>query len=212
MTRARTPRLRQALLTGLVLVVVGCLAALGWLYADRTDAADGTVGERIGALVSGDDPAQPTREEVMSQARQFMLRVNTYGPSMLDDQDQMPEYRALVEEVITPTFQQSFEQGVPAAEQTVAAAGVARSAEVFATGVSGLDPDSATVLVAGSFVNSYPADTGRSTGGGKADPEAAERIEDTPAPFRVEVSLVRTDGQWLVDDFEPVTDAEGATP
>jgi hypothetical protein len=24
-------------------------------------------------------------------------------------------------------------------------------------------------------------------------------------PFRIEVQLVKTDGQWLVDDFSPVT-------
>ena len=84
---------------------------------------------------------------------------------------------------------------------------VARRAEVFSAGVSSLDGDSARVLVSGSFVNSYP-DTRQE------DPEA--RVESEPAPFRVEVSLVRTDGEWLVDDFVPVTgvpaEQSGGTP
>ena len=79
----------------------------------------------------------------MSQARQFMLRINTYGPDLLAEDGTMPDYRAGVEEVITPKFQASFEQGVVAAEQTVSGAGLARTTEVFATGVSSLDADSA---------------------------------------------------------------------
>jgi len=58
-----------------------------------------------------------------------------------------------------------------------------------------MDADSATALVAGAFVNSYP-------GSGK---RADERIETDPAPFRVRVSLVKVSGEWLVDDFTPVT-------
>ena len=29
----------------------------------------------------------------MAQTQQFVLRLNTYGPSLLDAQGQMPEYR-----------------------------------------------------------------------------------------------------------------------
>ena len=74
---------------------------------------------------------------------------------------QMPEYRDLVTEVITPKFGTDFEENVPAAEQTVAQAGVGPHRRVYATGVSTIDPDSATALVAGSFTNSYPRDRGR---------------------------------------------------
>ena len=65
----------------------------------------------------------------MSQAQQFMLRLNTYGPDLLDDQGQMPKYRELVTDVITPKFETSFEKGVVAAEQTVAKAGLSRDGE-----------------------------------------------------------------------------------
>ena len=33
----------------------------------------------------------------MAQTQQFMLRLNTYGPDLLDAQGQMPKYRELVE-------------------------------------------------------------------------------------------------------------------
>lgn len=193
-------RVRGLVLGGLVLLLVLALAVLAVAFTQRTSGADGSLTERAGALVSGDDPAQPEREVVMSQARQFMLRINTYGPDLLAEDGTMPDYRAGVEEVISPKFQASFEQGVVAAEQTVSGAGLARTTEVFAAGVSSLDTDSARVLVAGSFVNSYPATAGRG-----ADVQDAERVEDEPAPFRVEVALVRTGGEWLVDDFVPVT-------
>ena len=128
-------------------------------------------------------------------ATQFMLRVNTYGPEDLSDDGTMPDYRERVGELITPAFRADFEQQVGTAELTVAQAELGRACEVYGAGVSGMDADSATALVAGAFVNSYP-------GSGK---RADERIETDPAPFRVRVSLVKVSGEWLVDDFTPVT-------
>jgi hypothetical protein len=174
---SRLPTFRVALLGLLVVALLASCGTLIWLLATRT----GT-----------NDDEQRAREAVMSQAQQFMLRVNTYGPDLLDSTGQMPKYRELVTEVITPKFKTSFESGVTAAEQTVAKAGVSRTSQVFAAGVSSIDADSATVLVAGSFTNSYP----RAKGG---------RIADDASPFRVEVTLVKTDGTWLVDNFTPVT-------
>ena len=129
-----------------------------------------------------------------------MLRINTYGPELLQG-DTMPDYRTLVEEVITPKFAADFEKNAPLAEQTVKQAGVGRTCKVFSTGVSAIDADSATALVAGSFTQSYPASEG-----------SDERVETDPAPFRVQISLVKTKGTWLVDDFTPLTgDAEDPT-
>lgn len=153
-----------------------------------------------GAIGDDSDGVQEEREAVMAQARQFMLRLNTYGPDLLEG-EQMPEYRELVSEVITPKFRTSFEQGVAAAESTVAEAAVGREAEVFSAGVSDLDGDKATALVAGSFTNSYPRDARKPDG---------PRVDDEPVVFRVQVELVRSDGTWLVDDFDPVVAEEDA--
>jgi Mce-associated membrane protein len=133
---------------------------------------------------------QAGREEVMAQTEQFMLRMGTYGPDLLDDSGAMPDYRARVKEVITPKFAASFDQEAGAAEQLVAQAGVARVPDVFATGVSSLDEDSARTLVAGSFTDAYTV--------------KGKTVDQEPIPFRIEVSLVRIDGKWLVDDFSAV--------
>jgi hypothetical protein len=179
---SRPSTFRVALLGVLVVALLASAGTLVWLLAGRRGEAD---------------DLQREREAVMAQSEQFMLRVNTYGPDLLDDQGQMPSYRKLVQEVITAKFETSFANGVSAAEQTVSQAGVARAAKVFAVGVSTIDADSATALVAGSFTNSYPQ--------GK---DKDKRVSDNPAPFRVEVTLVKTDGKWLVDDFSPVTGEE----
>jgi Mce-associated membrane protein len=167
-----------------------------------------SVGTFVGLAVTGessptgifdgaeDSKRESDRQAVMSQAQQFILRVNTYGPDLLAEDGTMPEYRKQVREVITDKFAASFEESVPAAESTVAQAGFSRVAEVFGAGVSVIDGDSATALVAGSFTNSYPV-----------DPEdlEGERQDDLPLPFRVRIELVKVGGEWLVDGFAPVT-------
>ncbi len=180
----QSPRFRRGLLAVLVaLAVVGALV-LGWLTLGRGDAVPGLTG-------GGQDTVQTEREAVMAQTEQFMLRMGTYGPDLLDDNGGMPEYRKRVEDVITPKFAVSFEKEASTAEQLVAQAKISRQAAVFATGVSSIDEDSATALVAGSFTDSYPKT-------GQRD----------PAPFRIEVDLVKIKGTWLVDDFTPVTGAQ----
>ena len=139
------------------------------------------------------DRVDTDREAVMAQTQQFVLRLNTYGPSMLDGQGRMPSYRSRVKEVITPSFAVSFDQSVAVAEQSVKNYGLHRTCAVFATGVELLDSDTAQVLVAGSF-----SQTARD-GAGKEVPTGE------PAPFRLRVSLDKIDGHWLVDDYQPVT-------
>ena len=165
-------------------MLVAGLGALAWLLSTRAVDAVGIGGDQ--AQVQGE------REAVMAQTEQFMLRMGTYGPDLLDEQGGMPEYRQRVKDVITPKFAVSFDKEAGTAEQLVAKAGISRSADVFATGVSAIDGDSATALVAGAFTDSYP----------KAGASAS------PTPFRIEVTLVKVKGSWLVDNFTPVTGAE----
>lgn len=155
-----------------------------------------SAGTLVALLVrGGGTDSQPERDTTMKVAREFMVRLNTYGPDDLDAQSkQMPGYRKAVTALITPKFKASFEKSVSLAEQTVAQVQLQRKADLFGAGVSSLDSDSATVLVAGSFTNSYEQSDGK-------------RFTDEPAPFRVAVQLVRIDGAWLVDDFAPVSEA-----
>lgn len=179
-TTTQSTTFRRVLLGVLVVALVAAGGVLVWLLADRQGEAD---------------ELQAEREQVMAQTEQFMLRMGTFGPDLLEG-EQMPDYRERVTEVITPKFATSFDKEAATAEQLVAQAGVSREADVFATGVSVIDADSATALVAGSFTDTYTPE-----GGGEPRPQE-------PVPFRIEVSLVKTDGEWLVDDFTPVTGAE----
>ncbi len=165
-------RWRRLVLLVLLAGLVGGVLTLAWLAVHRTGAADDAAADR---------------EEAMSLSEQFMLRMGTYGPDLLDGQGQMPDYRSGVKELITPKFATSFDTQVGAAEQLVAQSGVSRKAAVYATGVSSIDADSADVLVAGSFTDSY-----RGKGPGE------------PLAVRMQVSLVKVQGDWLVDDFAPI--------
>ena len=64
--------------------------------------------------------------------------------------------------------------------------------------MSSVDDDSARVLVAGAFTDSYEQGTG----------EKARTVDQEPLPFRFTVDLVMIEGEWLVDDFSPVSGPE----
>jgi hypothetical protein len=178
----QAPRFRRGLLAVLVAVTLAGLVALAWLVSSRGVDAVGVQGDQ--------EQLQGEREAVMAQTEQFLLRMGTYGPDLLDEKGGMPEYRERVTEVITPKFAVSFDKEAATAEQLVSQAKISRDAEVYSTGVSAIDEDSATALVAGAFTDSYPKEEQRE-----------------PSPFRIEVSLVKVDGEWLVDNFTPVTGA-----
>jgi Mce-associated membrane protein len=167
---------RLVVLVALALLLIASSVALVVLHNGRKGAA-------------ADEQAQ--RETLMNQTQQFILRLNTYGPDKLDSTGQMPTYRADVKAVITPKFAASFDQSVNVAEQSVKQYGLARTCAVFGTGVEVMDSDSAQVLVAGSFSQTYKDAKGKTQGGGE------------PTPFRLRVSLVRIGAKWLVDDYGP---------
>ncbi len=178
-----TSRVRIATAAVLALVILACVALLISMSLTGRSSADGGL----------DLPDE--RDQVMSLTDQFVKRLGTYSPDMLDDSGQMPEYRNQVREVITPKFAADFDKEVATAEQLVAQGAITRTADVFATAVSTIDDDSARVLVAGAFTDSYAQGTGRS----------ARTVDQEPLPFRFTVDLVMIEGKWLVDDFSPVS-------
>lgn len=191
-----TPRshtLRLGLLVGLSVLFVVATTLAVVLAVTRGAPAVGLDSDR--------DKDQAARESVMNQTRQFVLRINTYGPDDLDADKLMPDYRDSVSEVMTAKFAADFEKnGLSIAEESVAQAGVGRTAEVYAVGVSSIDADSAVALIAGASVTSYP------------DPkDATKRVKDTPRQFRWRVDLDKVDGTWLVDDYTPVVDADSGS-
>ena len=100
-----TPRVRLAIAAVLSLVVVVCVALLAWMAMGGRASADGGL----------DFPDE--REQAMSLTDQFVKRLGTYSPDMVDDSGQMPDYRAQVREVITPKFAADFDKQVATAEQ-----------------------------------------------------------------------------------------------
>lgn len=185
---------------GFALVIVVCLGVLAVVHFTGGDILPG--GATSDAEQAAQDDAD-VREKVMAQADQFVLRLNTYGPGYLDAQNQMPKYADSVREVITSKFAADFDKNLTFAEQTVSQSGYARTAELFATGVDSVDVDTAQVLVAGSIKGSYP-DPKHPTKG---------RLQYAALPFRFQVTLIKTEGDWLVDDFKPITgDQEQSTP
>jgi len=192
--RPTSHSLRLTLLVVLIALLLASTAAVAYLAATRPVPALGLDGDQ--------DAIQSQRENAMAQAEQFMLRVNTYGPDLLDG-DTMPEYRTLVEEVITPKFAADFEKSAPLAEGTVKQAGVVRTAQVFSTGVSAIDSDSATALVAGQLTSTFPRRLRDQIG--DLCPVSGDRLVCPPSGFRVQVDLVKVKGEWLVDDFVPLS-------
>ena len=182
-TPVRSPGFRLVLLVALLALLLAGLGSLAYLLSTRAVDAVGIGGDQA--------QVQKDREAVMAQTEQFVLRFGTYGPDLLDAQGAMPDYRQRVKDVITPKFAVSFDKQAGTAEEIVAHADISRRADVFATGVSAIDSDSATALVAGTFTDSYP-----------------KQGQLEPTPFRFEVTLVKVKGSWLVDDFTPVTGAE----
>lgn len=172
-------------IAGVVLLAL-ILASLGYLGTRWAKYGSGNV------LSAGQSGLAAERDAAMSQARQFALRINTYGPSMLKGHT-MPAYVAQVEAVLTDAYKADFEKGgAPLAVATVSQEHVKASAQVYATGVAGLGDDTATVLVAGSLNFAYPKTKGSTT-----------YVKAAPEAFRWEVQLDRVNGTWLVDSFNP---------
>lgn len=167
----RSPRFRAVLLAVLVVTTLASAAFLVWAVASRGEA----------------DEVQSRREEVMSVGEQFMLRKETFGPDQLDDQGRLADYSAGVAEMITPKLETSFEEQTRALEQLVAKNGLESKTDVYATAVSGLDEDSADVIVVGDTTFGY------------------QEGQPQTAPFRYQLTLVKTGGEWLVDSFEDVS-------
>lgn len=181
-------RLRLGILVVLLVLIVGSLATVGGLALSRHSNP-----------FSGTDKTQRTRDQVMAQARQFMLRFGTYGPTMLQGTT-MPKYRAQVEAVVTAKFKADFlKNGVPLAEATVAQLGVQRSTKVYAVGVSDIEDTRAVALVAGEFTSSFPPSKG-----------STARVPAPPDPYRVQVVLDRIGGKWLVDSYQPVESSQSS--
>ncbi len=172
-------------------LILGCLVSLGILLVKDEGSASDPVGQ-----------PQAQREELITQTQQFVIRVNTFGPSWLDEANKMPRYVDGVSELLTAKFAASFKESVVIPEAQVAQSGYGRTAQVFAVGVASMDDDSATVLVGFVRTDTYPR---------PRDPN--KRLKLPGNAERWAVQLVRTQGEWLIDNYAVISEIpEGDEP
>ena len=130
----------------------------------------------------------------MAWSDQFVKRLGACSPDLLDGSGRIPDPAgAGSRKVITPKFAARLDKEIATAQQLVTPRGVAGAADVFATAVSSID-DGLPGAGPGAFTDSY------SQGG-----QEQQTVDQEPLPFRFTVDLVMIEGEWLVDDFNPVS-------
>jgi len=152
----------------------GVAALLGMLIVVSAVAV-AVVLDRRGDVEAGLD----ARREVARVAERFTVQVNNY------DSDSVDDYKAAVSSMLSTKFSDEFDKAMGDIVQSVQEAEMDSEGNVLASGVAGIDQDSAQVLVV-------------------ADADVKTVFDSRQRHFRWEVSLVKVDGSWLVDDFTPV--------
>ena len=122
---------------------------------------------------------QRERAAAATVASQFALRMDKVDGAKFE------EYIKGVNELLTTKARTKNSQVLDALEQSYAAAKVKGEGQVLMTAVGDADSDSATVLVV------HDASVSTSQG-------------DIEHHYRWTVDVVKVDGTWLVDDFNPV--------
>ncbi len=132
-----------------------------------------------GSSTAGSTQESAARKEVQRVASSFAANVNTYSSSDVDG------YTKRVRPLLTDGFEQSFSQAIEGIVSQMRSAKLKSTGEVLVTGVSALDQDSATVLVV-------------------SDADVSTSVGSRARHFRWVVDLVRQNGRWLVNGFEPI--------
>lgn len=129
-----------------------------------------------------DDGAEVTdeREAAILAARSYVQAASNFGPEDLDEQNLLTAYRDRVRPLISTSYRDTFEEGVDNVTP-LAVEGFGTSTTVDRAGVVSIDDDRATVLVGGETARSIKDKT------------------EQPVGFTLQISLVKHDGSWLVD-------------
>ena len=122
---------------------------------------------------------ETARSSVVRAAERFSVQVNNYDVSSVDD------YQKTITPLLSPKFKDEFQKAMTDIVASVKQAKMTSKGQVLTSAVASLDPDSAKVLVV-------------------SDATVKTVFDSRARHFRWEVSLVKIDGAWLVDDFTPV--------
>lgn len=132
-----------------------------------------------GSAATASTQDSQARKEVQRVASAFAANVNTYSSSNIDS------YTKRVKPLLTDKFEKSFSQAIEGIVAQMRSAKIESKGEVLVTGVNAIDKDSATVLVV-------------------SDADVSTAVGNRARHFRWQIDLVRQQGAWLVDGFEPM--------
>ena len=125
------------------------------------------------------DADREARSDVVRAAERFAVQVNNYDVASVD------KYQATITPLLSPKFKGEFEKAMTDIVTSVKQAKMSSQGKVLSSAVATLDPDSAQVLVV-------------------SDANVKTVFDSRARHFRWEVSLVKIDDKWLVDNFTPV--------
>ncbi|GAY13523.1 twin-arginine translocation pathway signal [Mycobacterium sp. shizuoka-1] len=166
----------------LVVLLVASAGAAGgvywWLYRPDQQA----FGLKLFSTASIDSQMQERQKQVADAARDGTVALLSYAPDTLD-KDLANAKSHLTGEFLKYYSQFTDQIVAPAAKQK----GVKTEATVARAAVSDLNPDNATVLV---FVNQVTT--------------SKDRPDPALATSSVMVKLTKTDGRWLISEFNPI--------
>jgi hypothetical protein len=131
------------------------------------------------ARLSSAEKEIDARADVVRVAEQFAVAVNNFDSNSVED------YRSTVSELLSTKFRGEYDKAMEDIVTSVQEAEMESEGEVLASGVATIDDDSARVLVV-------------------SDATVKTVFDERQRHFRWEVSLVKVEGKWLVDDFTPV--------
>lgn len=159
----------------IVLLVLG-LVACGYLFFRLKHPNEQPLNPVSGATAL---PSDHDRARATATAEQFALRMDDVDGTKFD------AYVKRIEQLLTTKAKAKNQEVFTTMGKTYAAAKIQGTGKILLTGVADLDSDSATVLVAHDA-------TVKTTQGTLVH------------HYRWNVELVKVDGSWLVDDFNPV--------
>lgn len=169
-------RARALLAGGLLILLVLGLVVSGYLVYRLNHINDDPLNPLSDAPAA---PAEAQRKQATAVAEQFALRMDNVDSAKFD------AYVKSVNGMLTTKAKTKNSEVFDTMKQSYEAAKVKGTGKVLATGLSDIDDDSATVLVA------HDASVQTTQG----------NIEHH---YRWSVNLVKVSGKWLVDDFNPV--------
>lgn len=177
MTNASTGRGRGLVALALVVVTVVSVAVAGVLLYRSSHLTD----QPFSLSNSGQAiPSDSARHQVVAIAEQFCLRMDAVDASDVDG------YKKRVSELLTTKQKAKFESQFAQFKSLGLDPKLKGTGTILASGLSDIDQDSATVLVAHD--STVKASTGT-----------------TERHYRWTVALRKVHGDWLVDDFTPVS-------